>query len=154
MSHQTQGDASGQAPEKLRKMVAHTREKLGGTADALAAKEGVKTQAMEKAADLGSQAVAKAAGLTGQLRETAEQAAQLARDKTPDPAVDKAAHAAAQLRSTAARAGRLAVGRTHLFGDKVGRGAVAERSWANRNLILVGAAALAALLLVRRSRRH
>ncbi|WP_329286643.1 hypothetical protein [Streptomyces sp. NBC_00691] len=153
MSHQTRGDASGQAPERLRKMVAHTREKLGQTADALSAKDGVTAQAMEKAADLRTQAAAKAAGITGQLRETAEHAAQLAKDKTPDPAVDKAAHAAAQLRGTAARAGQFASERTpDLFADKIGQGAAATRTY--RTPLLVGAAVLGALLLVRRSRRH
>ncbi|MEV7375767.1 hypothetical protein AB0O51_33365 [Streptomyces sp. NPDC090301] len=90
---------------------------------------------------------------TGQLRATAEQAAQLVKDRIPDPAADKAAHAAAQLRGTAARVGRLAAERTpDRVADKVGQGADAARS--RRTPLIVGAAALTVLLLVRRSRRH
>ncbi|MCX5231278.1 DUF3618 domain-containing protein [Streptomyces sp. NBC_00233] len=153
MSHQPRGDESAPPPEELRKMAAHTREKLGQTVDALAAKTDVKAQTMEKAADLRTHAAAKAAAITGQLRETAEHAAQLAKDKSPDPVVDKAAHAAAQLRGTAARAGQLATERTpDLVADKVGQGAAAARAY--RTPLLLGAAALGVLLLVRRSRRH
>ncbi len=134
-------------------MVTHTRERLGQTMEALAAKADVKAQAMEKADDLRTHAATKAAALTGHLRETAEHAAQLAKDKTPDPAVDKATHAVAQLRSTAARAGELATERTpDRVAEKVGQGAAAAR--AHRTPLLVGAAALGVLLLVRWSRRH
>ncbi|MDX2564497.1 DUF3618 domain-containing protein [Streptomyces sp. TX20-6-3] len=153
MSQHPRSAKSATRPEELRKTVAHTREKLGQTVDALAAKADVKGQVLEKAADLRTHAVAKAATVTGQLRETAEHAAQLAKDKTPDPAVEKAAHAAAQLRSAAARAGRLAADRTpDLVADKVGQGAGAIRTY--RTPLLVGVAALGVLLLVRRSRRH
>ncbi|WP_306325775.1 DUF3618 domain-containing protein [Streptomyces venezuelae] len=153
MSQHHRSDNSTPRPEELRKAVAHTREKLGQTVEALAAKGDVKSQAMEKAADLKTHAVAKAATLTGQLRETAEHAAQLAKDKAPDPAVDKAAQAAAQLRSKAVRAGQLAAERTpDVVADKVGQGASAARAY--RTPLLVGVAALGVLLLVRRSRRH
>ncbi|MFH8582324.1 DUF3618 domain-containing protein [Streptomyces zaomyceticus] len=153
MNHQPRGNESAPPVEELREMVAHTREELGRTVDAPAAKAAVKAQAMEKAADLKEQAVAKAAVVTDQLRESAVHAARLAKDKIPDPAVDKAAQAAAQLHATAARAGRLAAERTpDPVADKAGQWAAAAR--AHRMPLVVAAGALGALLLVLRSRRH
>ncbi|MFE4304913.1 DUF3618 domain-containing protein [Streptomyces sp. NPDC056891] len=130
MRHQPRGDTSEPSAEELRRMVAHAREKLGQPVEALAARADVKAQAMEKAADLRTHGVATGAAVTGQLRETAEHTARLAKDKTPDPAVVKAAHSAAQLGGTTARAGQLAAERTpDLVADKVGQGTAAARAY-------------------------
>ncbi|MFD8642769.1 hypothetical protein ACFV14_21020 [Streptomyces zaomyceticus] len=153
MNHQRRDNEAVPTVEELRGMVTHTREELGRTVDAPAAKAAVKAQAIEKAADLKEQAVAKAAVVTDQLRESAVHAARLAKDKIPDPAVDKAARAAAQLQATAARAGRLAAERTpDPVAEKAGQWAGAAR--AHRMPLVVAAGALGVLLLVLRGRRH
>ncbi|WP_405792977.1 hypothetical protein [Streptomyces sp. NBC_00029] len=69
-------------------------------------------QAKEKVAEIKEQAAEKATHVTGRLREKVGQAAQLVKDKTPDPALDKAAHAAVQVRKAATQAGRLAAEKT------------------------------------------
>ncbi|KMO96846.1 DUF3618 domain-containing protein [Streptomyces roseus] len=99
---------------ELRDQVERTRDELGKTVEALAAKADVKAQAKEKAALV-----------SDQIREKAGDAAQLVKDKTPDPLLEKADQAA-----TAARANRTP-------------------------LLLVGAAAVVLLLIRRsRGRRR
>ncbi|MGW7440868.1 DUF3618 domain-containing protein [Streptomyces sp. NPDC054849] len=95
MSTPSQGDKdSGPTTEELREQVEHTREELGQTVEALAAKADVKAQAKEKAAEIKEQAAEKATLVTDQLREKAAHAAQLVKDKTPEPVREKAESAA------------------------------------------------------------
>ncbi|MEV0989580.1 DUF3618 domain-containing protein [Streptomyces sp. NPDC049949] len=108
---------------ELREQVERTRDELGKTVEALAAKADVKAQVKEKAAAVKDQAAEKAALVSDQIREKAGDAAQLVKDKTPDPLLEKADQAA-----TAARA--------------------------NRTPLLLVAAAVVVLVLVRRSRGH
>ncbi|MFI1652934.1 DUF3618 domain-containing protein [Streptomyces avidinii] len=70
-------------PETLREHIEHTRDELGRTVEALAAKADVKAQAREKTAAVKAQAAEKAALVTGQIRDRVEHAAHLASDRTP-----------------------------------------------------------------------
>lgn len=81
-------------PEELREQIQHTRDDLGQTVEALAAKADVKAQAKEKAAAMKEQAAEKAALVSEQIRAKAEQAARLAKDKAPEPLLDKGRQAA------------------------------------------------------------
>lgn len=85
-------DASSAAsrPDELREDIARTREQLGETVEALAAKADIKARAQQKAADT-----------VGQVRQRARQAA----DRMPGPADKRSASLAA-----AALAVLLAVG--------------------------------------------
>ncbi|MFF7295517.1 DUF3618 domain-containing protein [Streptomyces sp. NPDC008265] len=86
---------------ELRDQVERTRDELGKTVEALAAKADIKAQAKEKTAAVRDQAAETAAQVSEQIRERAEHAAQAVKDKTPDPLLQRAAQAA-----TAARANR------------------------------------------------
>ncbi|WP_405785818.1 DUF3618 domain-containing protein [Streptomyces sp. NBC_01367] len=93
---------------ELRDQVERTRDELGQTVEALAAKADIKAQAKEKTAAVKGQAAEKAALVSDQIREKTGHAARLVKDMTPDPLLEKAGQAA-----TAARANRtplLAVG--------------------------------------------
>ncbi|MFI7357832.1 DUF3618 domain-containing protein [Streptomyces avidinii] len=70
-------------PEALREQIEHTRDELGRTVEALAAKADVKAQAREKTAAVKAQASEKAALVTGQIRDRVEHAAHLACGKAP-----------------------------------------------------------------------
>ncbi|MFF4342499.1 DUF3618 domain-containing protein [Kitasatospora sp. NPDC001540] len=147
-----QGDESAQT-DRLREQVERTREELGRTVEALAAKADVKEQVKEKAAEWKEQAAGTAAHLTDQLREKAGRAAELVKDRTPDPVLDKAGQAAAQVRDTAAQAGHLAAEKTP---DQVREKAatVAAAARANRTPLLAGAAVLVVTLFLLRGRKH
>ncbi|MFK0238825.1 DUF3618 domain-containing protein [Streptomyces vinaceus] len=93
--------SGGSDPAELREQVERTRDELGRTVEALAAKADIKAQAKEKAATVKDQAAEKAALVSDQIREKAGDAAHLMKDKTPDPLLEKADQAA-----TAARANR------------------------------------------------
>ncbi|MFF4104409.1 hypothetical protein [Streptomyces sp. NPDC001903] len=99
------------------------------------------------------QTTEKASLIADRIREKAGQAAQLVRDKTPDPVLDKTAHAAAQVWDSAARVGHYAAGKApDPLLEKAGRAAtVAGR---NRTPLLLAGAVVIALALVRRSRGH
>ncbi|RSS45416.1 DUF3618 domain-containing protein [Streptomyces sp. WAC07061] len=97
MSNQPQADEP--TPDQLRAQVERTRDQLGQTVEALAAKTDVKAQTKAKATEVKEQAAEQAALLTGHLRDKATQAAELIKDKTPDPVLDKAASAATLTRS-------------------------------------------------------
>ncbi|MER5312603.1 DUF3618 domain-containing protein [Streptomyces sp. NPDC002773] len=135
------GKDAAPTPEELREQVEHARDELGQTVEALAAKADVKAQAKEKATLVGDQ-----------LREKAAHAAQLVKNKTPDPVLDKAAHAAAQVRETATRAGQLAAEKTP---DPVREKAesAATMAKANRTPLVAAAVAFVVFLLLRRSQR-
>ncbi|MFD3808364.1 DUF3618 domain-containing protein [Streptomyces sp. NPDC058619] len=138
-------------PGELREQVARTRDELGQTVGALAAKADIKAQAKEKTAAVKGQAAEKVALVTDQIRVKAGQAAQLAKAKTPDPVLEKTAQAAAQVRETASKAGQYAVDNTpDPLLEKAGQAATAAR--ANRTPLLAVGAAVIVFLLVRRSR--
>ncbi|MFJ3831208.1 DUF3618 domain-containing protein [Streptomyces sp. NPDC090046] len=141
----------GPGSADLRDQVERTRDELGRTVEALAAKADIKAQAKEKTAAVKGQAVEKAALVSEQIRETAGQAAQAVKDKTPDPLLEKTAQAAAHVRESAAKAGQYATDKTpDPILERAGQAATAAR--ANRTPLLVVGAAVAVFLLVRRSR--
>ncbi|MFC9388668.1 hypothetical protein [Streptomyces venezuelae] len=86
MSQYPRSDTSAPRPEELRKAVAHTREKLGQTVEALAAK------APDPAVD-------KAAHAAAQVRSTAARAGRLAAERTPDLVADKVGQGASAARA-------------------------------------------------------
>ncbi|MFJ6755386.1 DUF3618 domain-containing protein [Streptomyces sp. NPDC091273] len=91
----------GPGSAELRDQVERTRDELGQTVEALAAKADIKAQAKEKKAAVVGQAAEKAALVSEQIREKTGYAVQLMKAKTPDPLLEKAGQAA-----TAARANR------------------------------------------------
>ncbi|MGW6534486.1 DUF3618 domain-containing protein [Streptomyces sp. NPDC055051] len=152
MSHQSQDNEPAATPEQLREQVEHTREQLGRTVEALAGKADIKGQTKAKAAEVKEQAVEQAALLTGRLRDTSSQAAELIKDKTPDPVVDQVTHAAAQARDGAAHVGRMVAENTP---DPVRRKAASAGAAARAGRgPLLAVAALAVLLVLRRNRRR
>ncbi|MFF0217731.1 hypothetical protein [Streptomyces vinaceus] len=87
-----------------------------------------------------------------QIREKAGQAAQLVRDKTPDPVVDKTTQAAAQVWDSAARVGQFAADRaSDPLLEKAGQAATAARG--RRTPLLIAGAVVIAFVLARRSSR-
>ncbi|MER5763934.1 DUF3618 domain-containing protein [Streptomyces sp. NPDC002082] len=132
LPNQPHKSGSTSSSEELRDRIEHTRDELGQTVEALAAKADVRAQAKEKAADIKAQATdmaadakAQAQDLTAHARERAsamtEQAVNFVKDKTPDPVLDEA--------------------------DRV-----ANRAWANRTPLIAIGTALIVILLVRRGR--
>ncbi|MEU3405449.1 DUF3618 domain-containing protein [Streptomyces sp. NPDC006670] len=84
MSHHTRGDGHAPTPEDLREQVERTRDELGRTVEALAAKADVPARTKAKAAEVEERAVERAALLAGRLREEAVSAAVAARThRTP-----------------------------------------------------------------------
>ncbi|WP_093797391.1 DUF3618 domain-containing protein [Streptomyces sp. Wb2n-11] len=118
-------------PDELRAQVEQTREELGRTIEALAAKADVKAQAQQKAAKVKGLVQGKAAHANEQLTETTHTLGRKIHDKTPQ---------------AGAREGRPeGEGRTEGAGTH-----------ATRNLLVlagVGVAALAVIIAVRRGRR-
>ncbi|MFJ3621805.1 DUF3618 domain-containing protein [Streptomyces iakyrus] len=94
--------ADGFQPGELREQVEETRQSLGKTVEALAARTDVKAKAQEKAADVKQQAAR-----TGELKAKAAEFAHQVQDKLPDPVKDKAAHTADQARARTVQVGRL-----------------------------------------------
>ncbi|MBY8885351.1 DUF3618 domain-containing protein [Streptomyces sp. PTM05] len=76
-------------PEDLRAQVEHSREELGQTVAALAAKADVKARAQEKATAVKEQVDAK----TGEIREGATRTVRKVRDRLPEPVRGKASRA-------------------------------------------------------------
>ncbi|MFD8411040.1 MULTISPECIES: DUF3618 domain-containing protein [unclassified Streptomyces] len=153
MSHQSEGDDTAPTTHQLREQVEHTRDELGQTVEALAAKADLKAQAKDKATEIREQAAGAAALVTDRLREKATQTAELLKDKAPEPVLDTAAHAAVQAREGALHARRLAAAATP---DEV-REMVASattRARANRVPLLAAAAAIGLFLLLRRTWRR
>ncbi|GAA0461627.1 DUF3618 domain-containing protein [Streptomyces stramineus] len=99
MNNPPQGNEAAPTPQELRERVEHTREELGRTVEALAAKADVKARAQEKKAEIKEQAADKAAQVAEQVRETAARAGQLAADKTPEPVREKAGQAVTMARA-------------------------------------------------------
>ncbi len=125
MTDKARDNGSTPDPDELRTQVEQTREELGRTVEALAAKADVKAQAQQKAAKVKGLVHGKAASANEQLTETAHTLGRKIHDKTPQ---------------TGAREGRSEGAGSH----------------ATRNLLVlagVGVAALAVIVVVRRSRR-
>ncbi|MEU9160487.1 DUF3618 domain-containing protein [Streptomyces sp. NPDC048424] len=142
---------AGTGSAELHDQVERTRDELGRTVEALAAKADIKAQAKEKAAAVKGQAAEKAALVSDQIRETAQQAAQAVKDKTPDPLLEKTVQAAVHVRQSAAKAGQYATDKApDPLLERAGQAATAVRT--NRTPLLVAGAAVAVFLLVRRSR--
>ncbi|MCX4539294.1 DUF3618 domain-containing protein [Streptomyces sp. NBC_01565] len=92
MSEQPRNESAATAATttgELREQIEHTRDELGRTVEALAAKADVKARAKEKTAAVREQASEHAALVGGQIRDTL------------DPVVEKAAHGAGQVRAAA-----------------------------------------------------
>ncbi|WP_063736933.1 DUF3618 domain-containing protein [Streptomyces sp. RTd22] len=90
MTQPPHDEPTAAGPEELREQVEQTRQKLGETVNALAAKTDVKGGAKEKAADVKRQAGAKAE----ELKTKAADAASQVQDKLPEPVREKAAQGA------------------------------------------------------------
>ncbi|MFE0631756.1 DUF3618 domain-containing protein [Streptomyces sp. NPDC058864] len=127
--------------DELRQRVEATREELGRTVAALAAKTDVKGRLLERA----GQAGAKAHGAASRIAE-------LVREKTPEPARDRAVKAAVRMRLRAVQAGRTARAKAPAARARAGQTARAAR--AHRAPLLGAGAAMGVLLLVRRARRR
>ncbi len=81
-------------PQALREEIERTREQLGATVEALAAKADVKSQAKQKASQLTGRLTSQA----GQLRQRATEAATSISKATPEPVKQAASNAAATAR--------------------------------------------------------
>ncbi|MGW7348268.1 hypothetical protein [Streptomyces sp. NPDC054854] len=93
----------------------------------------------------------KASLIVDQIRDRAGQAAQLVKDRTPDPVLEKTAQAAAQVLDSATRAGQYAAGKTpQPLLEQAGQAATVAR--VNRTPLLVAGTVIIALVLVRRNR--
>lgn len=90
---------AGPGSAELRDQVERTRDELGRTVEALAAKADIKAQAKEKTAAVKGRAAEKAALVTEQIHEKTGRAARLVKDKAPDPLLEKAGEAGAAARA-------------------------------------------------------
>jgi Protein of unknown function (DUF3618) len=87
-------------PEVLREEIAETREELGDTVEALAAKADVKGQAQAKVDERKALAQAKVEEAKARIRQTTQQA----QTKLPEPVQEKAGQAQAKAAELAAQA--------------------------------------------------
>ncbi|MFJ1803812.1 DUF3618 domain-containing protein [Streptomyces sp. NPDC088180] len=166
MNDASQNDTGTPTPEELRHRVERTRDKLGQTVEALAAKadldgeakadlkgraKDLKEQAKDTVTTVRERAAGKAGTATGRVRHLTEQTARRVKDRTPDAVLEETARVTARLRERTARAGRYAaVKAPDPLRDGAERAATAVR--AHRAPLLTGSALLVAFLLVRRSR--
>jgi hypothetical protein len=142
MTQPPHDEQTASSPEELREQVEETRQGLGQTVDAPAARTDVKAKAQEKAADVRQQAAVKA----GELKAKAAGAVHQVQDKLPDPVKDKAAHAAEQARAKTARAGHLLQEKApEPVRQKAAQGARAARD--NRTVLLAAAVGAALVWL-------
>ncbi|WP_181798090.1 DUF3618 domain-containing protein [Streptomyces sp. WELS2] len=81
MTQPPHDEPTASGPEELREQVELTRQELGETVEALAAKTDVKARAKEKAAEVRQQA----SEVTEQAAAKAAQAGRLLQEKTPEP---------------------------------------------------------------------
>ncbi|MFE2416357.1 DUF3618 domain-containing protein [Streptomyces hokutonensis] len=84
------GDEAALSTEELREQVEATREELGETVEALAAKADVKARAQDKAHAVKQQVGEKTAQAEAHLRNTATNVIHVVQDKTPEPVREKA----------------------------------------------------------------
>ncbi|MFC8132108.1 DUF3618 domain-containing protein [Streptomyces sp. NPDC057302] len=129
---------------ELRAKVEQTRQDLGETVEALAAKADVKARAQEKAVAIKGQTATKAAELGEQAVAKATEAAHVLQDKVPDQVKDKAAAATGQVKAAAGQA-------SEVWQDKAPE---QVRNHRTAFLAASGATLLATLVLVRRKRKH
>lgn len=87
---QSDDGATTPSPEELRIRVEATREELGETVEALAAKADVKARAQEKTTAVKQQVAERTTHVTAQLRDRATHAAHAVQDRTPEPVREKA----------------------------------------------------------------
>ncbi|MGN9793074.1 DUF3618 domain-containing protein [Streptomyces sp. OZ13] len=88
-------DPSALSADELRTQIQHTRDELGETVEALAAKADVKSRAKETAAGMKDQVGLKATRAKEQVAATAAAVGDTIREKTPHPRHEHhAAHAA------------------------------------------------------------
>ncbi|MER6677212.1 DUF3618 domain-containing protein [Streptomyces sp. NPDC000983] len=147
------GDEKPPTPEELRKQVESSREDLGDTVEALAAKADVKNRTKEKTAALKQQVAERATQVTTQLQDKAAHATHVVHDKTPEPVRAKAAAASERVRVQAKHAGELAREKApEPVREKADQGMRMAR--ANRAPLLAGVGVVIALLLARKARRH
>ncbi|MFB7176209.1 DUF3618 domain-containing protein [Streptomyces sp. NPDC056257] len=99
MTDESRTNIGTPTPEELREQVEHTRDELGQTIEALAAKADVKAQARERTAAVKEQAAEKTALVADQIRAQTQHAAQLVKDTTPDPVLHKAGQVAEAARA-------------------------------------------------------
>lgn len=151
MNDASQDNTGTPTPEELREQVERTRDKLGQTVEALAAKADLREQTKDKVAAVKERAAGKAGTASGRMRHLTEQAARRVKDRTPDAVLEETARVTAQLRERTVRAGQYAaVKAPDPLRERAERAAKAVR--ANRAPLLTGSALLVAFLLVRRSR--
>ncbi|MGW6275315.1 MULTISPECIES: DUF3618 domain-containing protein [unclassified Streptomyces] len=130
-------------PGELRAKVEQTRQDLGETVEALAAKADVKARAQEKAIEIKGQTATKAAELGGQAVAKATEAAHALQDKVPDQVKDKAVVATEQVKAVAGQA-------SEVWQDKA-----PEQVRNRRSAFIAGGVTLVVTyVLVRRKRRH
>ncbi|MEU3369062.1 DUF3618 domain-containing protein [Streptomyces sp. NPDC006711] len=103
MTDTPHGELGSPGPEELREQVERTRQDLGRTVEALAAKTDVKARARDKAADVRERAEAKAHELKAKTADVAHHVQDTVQDKVAHPVKDKAAHAAGVARDKAVR---------------------------------------------------
>ncbi|MEU6981179.1 MULTISPECIES: hypothetical protein [unclassified Streptomyces] len=153
MSHHAEDGASAPGTARPREQVRRTRDEHGRTVAVPAGKADVTAQARERAHALKEQAAGAATLVADRLRTTVAQAAEVVKDKTPDPLVDRAAHAAARVRHGKVPAGYLtAVKIPDQVRARVASAGTTARS--HRAPVLAAAAAtIAVLLFLRRNRR-
>ncbi|OEJ23762.1 hypothetical protein AR457_03880 [Streptomyces agglomeratus] len=139
MTDKSKGDGgSSLTPDELRAQVEKTRQELGRTVEALAAKADVKAQAQQKAAKV-----------KGMMHDKAAHALHTAHDKTPEPVREKVASAGDQLTETAHGLGR----RRHNRDAASGMGGQGGHAGRNRNLLVFAGLAAAIAVIVVASRR-
>ena len=147
------GNDTTPSSEELRMRVEATRQGLGETVQALAAKADVKARAQEKSTAVRHQVSEKTAHVGAQLRDKATHAAHAVQDRTPEPVRAKAAAAGGQVRGTAVHVAELARDKApEPVREKAGQGMRVVR--ANRTPLLAVGAAIIVVLMVHRSRRH
>lgn len=144
MTDKAKHDGSSPTPDELRAQVEKTREELGRTVEALAAKADVKRKAQQKAAQV-----------KGVVQDKAAHALHVAHDKTPEPVRERFASAGEQLAETAHGLGRKRHNKDAETGVREGRPRGRGANVRRNLLVLAGVAALAAAIVVatRRGRR-
>ncbi|CAM5671586.1 hypothetical protein SAVIM338S_07045 [Streptomyces avidinii] len=167
MTNQQHGTPSSPSSEELRDQIENTRNELGRTVEALAAKADVKAQAQAKAADVKAQAKEAAVEAKTQAKATAADVTAQAKATATDVTAQAKAAAAgvtAQAKEVTAQARETAVSMkdqaAQLVKDKTPEpvldeaGRIANTARANRTPLIAIGAAVAVVLLVRRGRRR
>ncbi|MER5871403.1 DUF3618 domain-containing protein [Streptomyces sp. NPDC002044] len=143
---------SAPTPAEMREQVRVTREELGHTVEALAAKADVKGQARAKAAEVKSQIQARTAQVRSQVHDAAAHVVETAHDKTPGPVRETAAQTRDQLTASASAVAAKVQENTPEQAREKGRiiAVVARR----HRTALITAGVVFTLALLRRARRR